>query len=73
MPEQLPEKLPPQSIEAEQSVLGCLMLDKNAIIKVADFLQAKDFYKGIHQEIYQAMLDFLEKENRLICFRFPPD
>ncbi len=61
MPEELPEKLPPQSIEAEQSVLGCLMLDNNAIIKVADFLQAKDFYKGIHQEIYQVMLDLFGK------------
>jgi len=58
---QLPEKLPPQSIEAEQSILGCLMLDKNAIIKVADFLRPKDFYKGIHQEIYQVMVDLFER------------
>jgi len=58
---QLPEKLPPQSIEAEQSLLGCLMLDKNAIIKVADFLRPKDFYKGIHQEIYQVMVDLFER------------
>ena len=57
----LPEKLPPQSIEGEQSLLGCLMLDKNAIIKVADFLQSKDFYKGIHQEIYQAMFELFER------------
>jgi len=33
------------------------MLDKDAIIKVVDFLQARDFYKGIHQEIYAAMAD----------------
>jgi len=31
------KKLPPQNIEAEQSVLGCLMIDKEAITKVADF------------------------------------
>lgn len=61
MPDELPDKLPPQSIEAEQSLLGCLMLDKNAIIKVADFLQAKDFYKGIHQKIYQVMVDLFER------------
>ncbi|MEK7503502.1 MAG: replicative DNA helicase [Patescibacteria group bacterium] len=57
MPDKLPDKIPPQSIEAEQSLLGSLMLDKDAIIKVVDFLQARDFYKGIHQEIYTAMAD----------------
>ncbi len=61
MPQELPEKLPPQSIEAEQSLLGCLMLDRNAIIKVGDFLQPKDFYKGIHQEIYQVMVDLFTR------------
>ncbi|HNY98052.1 MAG TPA: DnaB-like helicase N-terminal domain-containing protein, partial [Candidatus Pacearchaeota archaeon] len=42
------EKLPPQNLEAEMSVLGCLMLDKNAIVKVADFLRPEDFYKAAH-------------------------
>jgi len=57
----LPEKLPPQSIEAEQSLLGCLMLDKNAITKVADFLTPRDFYKATHQEIYRACQELFEK------------
>jgi len=74
MPNELPEKLPPQSIEAEQSVLGCLMLDKNAIVKVADFLTPEDFYRKSHQEIYQTSrelfkkgepIDFLSISNRL--------
>ena len=50
-------RLPPQNIEAEQSVLGALMLDKEAIIKVADIIDSKDFYRTIHGKIYQAMLD----------------
>ncbi len=58
---ELPDKLPPQNIEAEKSLLGALMLDKNAIIKVVDFLQPRDFYKGIHQEIYSAMQNLFEK------------
>jgi replicative DNA helicase len=58
---ELPERLPPQSIEAERSLLGCLMLDKNAILKVVDFLEPKDFYKKTHQEIYSAMVDIFEK------------
>ena len=59
------EKLPPQSIEAEKSVLGSLMLDKNAIAKVADFLQTGDFYKKSNQEIYKIILEFFEKAQKL--------
>ena len=59
--QKLPDKLPPQSIEAEQGLLGCLMLDKSAITKVADFLSAEDFYRKSHQEIYQACQDLFEK------------
>lgn len=55
------DKLPPQSIEAEQSLLGSLMLDKNAIIKVADFLSPVDFYRKTHQDIYQSMQDLYEQ------------
>ncbi len=55
------EKLPPQSLEAEKSLLGCLMLDKNAIVKVGDFLQSRDFYRANHQEIYKACQELFEK------------
>lgn len=58
---EMPERLPPQAIEAEKSLLGCLMIDKNAILKVVDFLQAEDFYRGIHQEIYRACRELFEK------------
>ncbi len=57
----LPERLLPQSTEAEQCLLGSLMLDRNAIIKVVDFLGARDFYKRIHQEIYRAVVNIFEK------------
>ncbi len=56
-----PDKKPPQNIEAEQSLLGCLMLDKNAIIRVSDVISSGDFYKDIHKEIYQAMVDVFSK------------
>jgi len=61
MPNDLPEKLPPQSIEAEKSVLGSLILDKNAIIRMADFLKPEDFYRKSHQDIYAACLELFEK------------
>jgi len=61
----LPDKMPPQNQEAEQSLLGCLMLDKNAIIKIADIISAGDFYHDRHNIIFEAMLD-LYKENQPI-------
>lgn len=54
------EKLPPQNIEAEQALLGSLLIDKDAIIKVADTLAPDDFYKDTHRMIYSAMLDLWE-------------
>jgi len=54
------DKLPPQNIEAEQSVLGSLMIDKHAIIKIGDLLTAEDFYKNSHGKIYEAMLYLYE-------------
>jgi len=50
-------RIPPQNVEAEMSALGSLMLDKDAIFRVVDYLNPRDFYKPIHQDIYQAMLD----------------
>jgi len=46
------DRLPPQNIEAEQSVLGSLLIDPDAIIKVGDFLKAEDFYREAHQLIF---------------------
>jgi len=61
MSEETLEKLPPQDIEAEKCLLGCLMIDPEAILKVADFLIPRDFYKDSHQKIYQAMINLFEK------------
>ncbi|MDD2646732.1 MAG: replicative DNA helicase [Patescibacteria group bacterium] len=54
------EKLPPQNIEAEEALLGCLLIDKDAIIKIADIIGPDDFYKDIHRIIYEAMLEVFE-------------
>ena len=61
MPENSIEKLPPQNIEAERSVLGALLIDKDAIISVADIIKPEDFYKDTHQIIFEAMLELYEK------------
>jgi len=58
------EKLPPQNIEAEKCLLGSLMIDPEAILKVVDFLKPEDFYQTKHQKIYQAVIDlFSERDN----------
>ncbi len=61
MANELPDRLPPQSLEAEKSLLGCLMLDKNAILKVVDFIKPEDFYRKLHQEIYKVCQELFEK------------
>ena len=45
-------KLPPQNIEAEMSLLGALLLDQDAIIKISDVVRGDDFYKRIHAVIF---------------------
>lgn len=53
-------RVPPHNLEAETSVLGSLMLDKDAIIKIADLLKVGDFYKDDHNLIYETMLSLYE-------------
>lgn len=48
-------KVPPNSVEAEQSVLGSMLLDREAIIIVLEILKGSDFYKEAHREIFEAM------------------
>lgn len=54
-------KLPPQDIDAEKSVLGSLLINKDAIFRIADFLAPADFYKPAHEIIYEAVLGLFER------------
>lgn len=56
-------KIPPHSIEAEQSVLGGLMLDNTAWDKVSELLKEEDFYRGEHQRIFH-VLSNLSRRNQ---------
>ncbi len=51
------DRLPPQDIETEDSLLGCLMIDKDAIIKVVDLIKPEDFYKDVNGIIMTAIQD----------------
>ena len=54
-------KIPPQNIEAEESILGALMIDKDAIFKIVDVLKSSDFYKPMHGKIFEIILKLIEK------------
>ena len=54
-------KIPPQAIEFEESILGALMIDKNAMAEVGDVLNADVFYKESHKQIYKALEELFEK------------
>jgi replicative DNA helicase len=51
------ERVPPQNLEAEQSVLGGMMLSKDAISDVVEVLQSSDFYRPAHETIYNTILE----------------
>ncbi len=55
------QRIPPQNLEAEMSILGCLMLDKDAIIKIGDVITSDDFYDSKNKLIFEAIIGLNEK------------
>lgn len=55
------DRLPPQNIEAEQSVLGAILLENEILASVVEMLAPEDFYKDSHKKIFLAMLDLYKK------------
>jgi replicative DNA helicase len=58
-----PHRLPPQNLEAEQCVLGSIMLQPGTMAKAAELLTENDFYRDAHKLIYSAMVNLFEKVN----------
>ena len=54
-------RIPPHSVESEQSILGSILLDKDAIITVSETIRPSDFYKEAHKIIYECMLKLSNK------------
>ncbi|MDO4535397.1 MAG: replicative DNA helicase [Clostridium perfringens] len=52
----------PQSIEAEKSVLGAMMIDKNVIVQAAEALSADDFYRDTHKYIFKSIIEMYQKD-----------
>jgi replicative DNA helicase len=56
-------KQPPQNSEAEASLLGAILIDADAIVKIADIITAEDFYDTKHRRIYEAIMKLYEKRS----------
>src|SRR6059058_6136970 len=50
-------RVPPQSLEAEESVLGAVMLDNTVVDRVVEMLRPEDFYRGAHRKLFRAMVE----------------
>jgi replicative DNA helicase len=55
------DRLPPQSLEAEQSILGAILIDRDAVVEVAEFLRPADFYRQANGAIFAAVLELFER------------
>lgn len=60
MNDELLGRIPPNDVEAEQAVLGSMIVDKDAVYTVIEILKPEDFYRNEHAEIYSAILDLCE-------------
>ena len=58
-------KIPPQNVEAEQYLLGAILLDNEAMNRVIEVLSLEDFYRDSHRVIFRAMLDLFERNETI--------
>ncbi len=59
------QRIPPQNSDAEMSVLGCIMLDRDAVIKIADIILPDDFYDPKHKIIFETALQLFSKNTAI--------
>jgi replicative DNA helicase len=55
------EKIPPQDLAAEQSVIGSMLLDKNATVRAIEILHPDSFYRDAHRYIYETVLELFDR------------
>ena len=64
------EKVLPHNLEAEQSVLGAMLLDNMTINTVLGILTSQDFYRDSHRKIYDAIIDIYDKKNWRLTYAY---
>ncbi len=55
------ERIPPQNIEAEQAVLGAMLLSSDAIAHAAEKLRPEDFYRDAHRRVFKAIIEIFQR------------
>lgn len=65
MEEKIIARIPPNDAQAEQAVLGAMLVDKNAVLTVVEILKPEDFYRNEHAEIYSAMIDLYSQSKAI--------
>src|SRR5256712_11795281 len=61
MPSPSIERVPPQTLDAEQSVLGSMLLDRDAIARVVELVRPEVFYRDAHRRIYETVVELFER------------
>src|SRR5581483_4009390 len=69
----LTDRLPPQNLEAEQGLLGSILLDNNVLHDVVTFLNVQDFYRDSHQIIYRAICDLYDRGKAIDAITLPEE
>ena len=64
MDETLMKRVLPHSIEAEQSVIGSMLMDREAVIAASEIIVGSDFYQHQYGVMFDAMVELLTRENR---------
>jgi len=59
------DRVPPQNLDAEQGVLGSMLLDRDAIARVVELVRAEDFYRDAHRRIYESITARLQGRRAL--------
>jgi len=65
------DRIPPQNIEAEQSLLGAILVDRDAMLKIADMVRPEDFYRPSHADIFRTMLELHAKREPIDMTTLP--
>lgn len=70
MEEALIKRVMPHSVEAEQSVVGAMLMDKDAITTASEIISGQDFYQTSYGVVFDSMVELLMKESRSIWSHF---
>ena len=67
------DRIPPQNLEAEQAVLGSMLIERSALEKAAEILKPDDFYRDVHRHIFEAMLALAERDEPVDLITLPDE